>query len=141
MKVFVDASVVLAVLGSKSGGSSLILQLGEKRKLELVTSATVIEEVRRNAFKIGVSLASIERLAIKSKLFIIPAPTLKQVEKYETLVGQKDAHVVASAMSAKSNVITTLDRKHLLQESVKQKVRGLEVLTPGELLQHLVVTG
>lgn len=137
MKVFVDASVILAALGSKTGGSSLVLHLGAKEKLDLTTSQAVIEEIRRNTHKISVPWTNMERLIIKSRISVVPAPGHAQVEKYERIVGEKDAHVLASAIISKAQILITLDKKHILQAEVKQKAKNVELLTPGELLQCL----
>lgn len=136
MKVFVDASVILAALGSKTGGSSLVLRLGAKGKLDLTTSQAVVEEVRRNTRKISVPWTDTERLIIKSRISVVPAPGHLQVEKYERIVGEKDAHVLASAIASKAQILITLDKKHILQAEVKQKVKNVELLMPGELLQR-----
>lgn len=139
MRVFVDTSVILAALGSKTGGSSLVLALGKKSKLQLLTSSTVIEELRRNIPKINVPVSTAENLVVKSKIFLIPVPTIEEVEKYEKIAG-KDAHVLASATGSKAEVLITLDKKHLLKKEVKQKVKTIKILTPGELLQRLTST-
>lgn len=137
MKVFVDASVILAALGSKTGGSLQVLHLGAKGKLDLTTSQAVIEEIRRNTHKISVPWTNMERLIIKSRISVVPAPGQAQVGKYERIVGEKDAHVLASAITSKAQILITLDKKHILQAEVKQKVKNVELLAPGELLQRL----
>lgn len=137
MKVFVDASVILAALGSKTGGSSLVLELGRRRGLDLVTSQGVIEEVRRNCPKIGVSWTTAEPIITRNRISVIGVPSVREVEKYGKTVGEKDAHVIASAVSSNSKIVITLDRKHLLHKDVKQKLKSIKLLTPGELLQLL----
>lgn len=133
MVVFIDASVILAALGSKSGGSSQILKLMREKKLDGIISLAVIEEVSRNASKIKVTDTMVSRLISASSFKVISAPTSEEVEKYLDVTAAKDAHVVASAIKSKAEVIITLDKRHLLSK----KIRGLDILTPGEFLQNL----
>ena len=133
MLAFIDASVILAALGSKSGGSSQVLKLVRKRKIDGVTSQAVVEEVFRNANKIKITESEVSRLISSSSLKVIPAPISEEVEKYLSVTVEKDAHVVASAIKSKANIIITLDKKHLLSKSIK----GIDVVSPGEFLQKL----
>lgn len=138
MKIFVDASVFLAAAASKSGGSALVLQLGKAKRLQLVTSQTVMEEVVRNAPKLHVSQEVIDTYIVASNTVIVPAPRDEEVEKHVLIIGEKDAHVVAAAFASKSHVIVTLDKKHLLSEKVKSQLRGLRLVNPEELLRKVV---
>ena len=133
MLAFIDASVILAALGSKSGGSSQVLKLVRKRKIDGVTSQAVVEEVFRNANKIKITESEVSRLISSSSLKVIPAPISEEVEKYLSVTVEKDAHVVASAIKSKANIIITLDKKHLLSKRIK----GIHVVSPGEFLQKL----
>ena len=133
MLAFIDASVILAALGSKSGGSSQILKLIRESKLDGITSQAVVEEVFRNVYKIKIAESKVSRLISISSIKVIPAPTSEEVEKYLNITAAKDAHVVASAIKSKANVVITLDKKHLLSKRIK----GLSVLTPGEFLKNL----
>ena len=133
MLAFIDASVILAALGSKSGGSSQILKLIRKNKLDGITSQAIVEEVSRNTYKIKIVESEVSRLISISSLKVIPAPTSEEVEKYLDVTAAKDAHAVASAIKSKANVVITLDKKHLLSK----KIKGLGILTPGEFLKIL----
>ncbi len=133
MLAFIDASVVLAALGSKSGGSSKILKLIREKKLDGIISQAVLEEVSRNASKIKATDIEVSRLISTSSLKVISAPTSEEVEKYLDVTVAKDAHVVASAIKSKANVVITLDKKHLLSKRIK----GLDILTPGEFLKKI----
>src|SRR3989344_9373275 len=133
MLAFIDASVILAALGSKSGGSSQILKLIRESKLDGITSQAVVEEVFRNVYKIKIAESKVSRLISISSIKVIPAPTSEEVEKYLDVTAAKDVHIVASAIKSKANVVITLDKKHLLSKRIK----GLSVLTPVEFLKNL----
>lgn len=130
MSAFIDASVILAALGSQSGGSAWVLKLIRKRKLKAVTSQAVVEEVFNNIHKIGVSEAKTAQFILTSQIKLVPAPESVDVERYFGRVADKDAHVIASAVKSGAETIITLDKKHLLSA----KIKGLEIITPGEFL-------
>lgn len=136
MKILIDASVILAALGSKTGGSMVVLKLVKKGKLQAVVSETIIEEVIRNAAKTNSSPEDIDHFILSHQLKIFPAPVSENVDKYIEQTGEKDAHVVASAIESKVDLIVTLDKKHLL--SGKLKLKSPEIIPPGELLKRLV---
>lgn len=138
MKVFIDASVILAALGSASGGSAVILKLTQKEKLKGVISQAIIEEVKRNAANLNRKAEDVERIILKSRLEIVEASSLEAEQKYAKLAG-KDAHVVASAVQAKADILLTLDKKHLLNEDVKGRLKNLGIMAPGELIKKLPV--
>ena len=133
MIAFIDASVILAALGSKSGGSSQVLKLIKKRKIEGITSQAVVEEVLRNAYKIKITDSEVASLVSSSLLKVISAPESSEVEKYFDDTVAKDAHIVASAIKSKAEIIITLDKKHLLSK----KIRGSVIVSPGEFLKNL----
>ena len=136
MRIFIDASVILAALGSKSGGSALILKLIQKGNFNGIISEEIIEEVQRNAVKIGIKPEKAEEIIILSRIIIIPAPDSDEVEKFEGFVPDEDRHVIASAKKSKAKIVATLDRR--LINKAKQKFKNIEFLTPGEILQRFV---
>lgn len=136
MKILLDASVILAALGSKTGGSMVVLKLAKEEKLQAVVSATIIEEVMRNATKTNSSAADVDRLIVSHKLKVVSAPAPENVDKYIGQTGQKDAHAIASAIESKADLVITLDKKHLL--SGKLKLKSLKIIPPAELLKRLV---
>lgn len=133
MIAFIDASVILAALGSKSGGSNLILKLIRQKKIIGITSQAVLEEVLRNAYKIKVTDREVSCVVSDSLIKVISAPTSAEVEKYISYTAVKDAHVLAAAKKSAAEVVITLDKKHLLSK----KIKGLSILTPGEFLKNL----
>ena len=133
MKVFIDASVILAALGSVTGGSSEILKLIKKGIVVGITSGAVLEEVLRNSGKIKVFEGEVIKFISGSSLQVLPAPASEDVEKYFSDVAGKDAHIVAAAINCGADIVITLDKKHLLPV----KIRGLNILTQGEFLKNL----
>lgn len=136
MRILLDASVILAALGSKTGGSMVVLKLAREGKLQAVVSETIIEEVKRNVAKTNSSSENLDELIISHNIEIFSPPRTENVDKYIEQTGEKDAHVVASAVELKVDLIITLDKKHLL--SGKIKLKSPKIIPPGELLKRLV---
>ena len=67
---------------------------------------------------------------------VVEDPESVLVREVESYVVPKDAPVVAAALAAQADYLVTLDRKHLLKESVRQR-SGLNILTPGDFLKEL----
>ena len=137
MKVFFDASVLLAGAKSKSGGSRVILQLAEKGKIDALTSRIVLEEVKRNLKKKFSQAASVScaRWLKATKPGVINVGE-KEIRKYLGFVAAKDAHVLAAAKKGKAGFLVTLDKSHLLKLKAHPKI-PFQILTPRELIKQL----
>ena len=63
-----------------------------------------------------------------------PASQVQQAAEYTAL---KDAPVVAAALAAQADYLTTWDRKHLIEEPLVALRSGLEIVTPDKLVELL----
>ncbi|MCH7640844.1 putative toxin-antitoxin system toxin component, PIN family [Patescibacteria group bacterium] len=138
MKVFFDASVILAGLMSKTGGSAVLLRLSEKGKLKTATSRLVLEEVKRNIKK---KLSKRQLIVFaewlkKAKPQVV-AVSQNEIKKYKEIVASKDAHVIAGAVKTKVKYLVTLDKKHLLKINQEKTSLSFKILTPGDLINLL----
>jgi len=52
----------------------------------------------------------------------------------QILINKKDAHVLAPAITGKSDFLLTLDRKHFMTPNFKMANFDCIILTPGEIL-------
>lgn len=135
--LFTDASVLIAAAASPSGGSSAILELGRRKKVRLIASKLVLVEAERNIrdkLPEDVLLRFYEQLA-SIPVRLVRSATEAEIAKAEQIVATKDAHVVAAAGKARVDVLLTLDRKHLLVDSVRASVPFL-IETPGDFLKR-----
>ncbi len=138
-RVFIDTSVLFAAVLSATGGSRLILKLGEAGVLRLVVSRQVLREadgVLRQKAPDAVALFGL--LLDQAGVQIgRPAPRA-QVEELRERVGHPgDARIVADAMRAKVDYLVTLDKKHLLGNTALSRHLSFPVGTSGDLLALL----
>jgi putative PIN family toxin of toxin-antitoxin system len=110
-----DASVLFAALYSPTGSARDLLRLAMEGKVSLVISQNILEEVERNILKKAPQASPLyQALLTTLDLEIVAAPTQEAVDKAAEFVAEKDAHVIAAAIEAKPDWLTTYDQKHLL---------------------------
>lgn len=137
MRVFFDASVIIASLLSSTGGSSKLFEFVKKDKFVGITSQTALEEVLDKTEKIKKSKEEIEDFVVKSGLIVRKSITFKEVIPYQGLVDIEDAHLIAGAVLTKSSHLVSLDKKHLLRKDIQKKFLPLSIVSPKELLQEI----
>ncbi len=137
MKTLFNASVVLSGLRSNTGASHELLMLVRKGKLQGKISEIIFGEIIKNAYKLDLQPEVVKKQTEEIyKEAILEAPMKSSVEVFRHIVLDfGDAHVLASAVDEKCEVLVTLDKKHLLV--LKGKVENLEILSPSELLEKL----
>ena len=133
--VFFNASVVLAALRSKSGGSAKLINWGSQGRINGVISEIVLDEIRRHLSKIKVSRRHLRNCLLAFNK-IYPAPGLKSVDKLsKTVADPGDAHLLASCQDIKADYLVSLDKKHIL--SLKTRVKRPRIVNPKELIERL----
>ncbi|MBI2326980.1 putative toxin-antitoxin system toxin component, PIN family [Candidatus Curtissbacteria bacterium] len=139
MRVFFDASVIIAALLSKTGGSSLLFKYITVQKIIGITSQTVIEEIQEEDkfTKIKKTKKQIEQFVAESGLVVRKPITTDEIDPYTGMVDMEDAHLVAGANLTRCKYLVTLDKKHLLRPDIQKKFLPLKILSPKELLQEI----
>ena len=136
MKVFFNASVILAGARSPGGASGELLKRVKHREIAGVISELIVEEAIRHADRAGVGKVKMEKIAVETFSLVASAPEVGRVKNYQDKVlDPDDAHVLASAVSEKCEILVSLDKKHLLV--LGGKIKGLKILLPGQLLLRL----
>lgn len=140
MKVFFDASVIIAAMLSSTGGSALLFQYIKLGEITGITSQTVIDEVieKDKAKKLKRSKQDIERFISQSGLLVRKRVTPSEIVTYQDSVDIKDAHLIAGARLTKCAYLVSLDKKHLLKAEIKEKFLPLRIVSPKELLEEIV---
>lgn len=132
-----NASVVLSGMYSPSGGSAKLLEWTKKRKIQGIISETIKDEVLRRSYKLDIELQEAENICDEIFKKEVSSPSLSSIKKFEKIVSDYgDTHVLATAKETKSDYLVSLDKKHIL--SLKEKVKWVKVVSPGELIQNLV---
>lgn len=140
VKLFLDASVLIASVKSPSGGSALVLQVCQGQKFQAVSTRKVLLEAQRN-IKNKFSddeLVSFYHEIAGLNLEIIEPATTEEITQCSQVIAPKDAHVLAAAIKSKASFLITLDRKHFMTSVLEKSELPISILTPGEFLQHLI---
>lgn len=142
LRLFLDASVIIAGIASLTGASGIILSLCEAGQVQAVVSEAVLDECQRNIQrKLPEMMPRFQRVMKALKLEVVPYPPLEQVRRCERIIHRKDAHILAAAMEARPDYLITLDATHFLKDlSVGQK-SGLKIVLPGDFLGEVIKAG
>ena len=137
IRAFVDASVLFAASYSPTGASRELLRLAFHGEVELVTSDDVLEEARRNlAAKLPDTLDLFQQI-VELIPFEIVTPTPEEVQEAATYTEHKDAPIVAAAIKAQVDYLTSLDKRHLVGVPEVAQGSGLKIVLPQELLEAI----
>lgn len=137
IKIFFDASVIIAALLSASGGSAKLSRLVKDKTIIGVTSQTVLDEVKKHQRKIKRSEKEIDRLIIDNSFLVSERIKKSETGKYVGRIDQNDAHLIAGANLTHCEYLTTLDKKHLLKKEIINQFKPLIILSPKDLLQKI----
>jgi putative PIN family toxin of toxin-antitoxin system len=136
VKVFFNASVIIAGLHSPKGGSGKLLNWVDQEKIKGLISEIVFYEVFKHTGKTGLNEERCRKKVLK--IFdknILSAPR-KISTKFRTIVKDEgDIHLLESSKSCKIDYLVSLDKKHIL--SLQEKVKDFEIVSPGELILKL----
>ena len=137
MRVFVDASVLFSAVISLTGASRELLRYAVTGDVILVVSPYVLAEVEANlAKKAPVNAPRFEQIkTIVSFEMVQPDQAAVQAAARYTV--QKDAPVVASAITGNCDYLTTYDRRHLINPPEVSTESGLIIVTPDHILHAI----
>lgn len=135
IRVFFNASVVLAGLRSPKGASGVLLSWIKQQKITGVISEIVWSEVLRNAPHLGLSHEE-TKLCMEKYFLIINAPEQKKFIPYEKIViDTGDIHLFVSTEDTKSDYLVSLDKKHVLL--LQSTITKFRIISPGELVIYM----
>jgi len=139
MRVFLDASVMVAATLSSKGGSFRVVNEAAFYGHQLFTSRYAYRETEETiAEKRPESL--INFIGMAQFIILIEEPPLKLVKEMGKVIDIKDAPIVAAAVNEKVEILLTLDRKHFLENiQLKKKFSDLKIITPGEFIQNYLI--
>jgi predicted nucleic acid-binding protein len=134
-RVFLDTSVLFAAILSETGGSRLILKLGEAGSIQIIVAPRVLQEaegvLKRKAPQHKGRFAL---LLDRANVTVGPAPTADALAQVSAVVDYApDACVMAEALAASSDYLVSLDRQHLAGNP-RAGVMPFPIGTPGDFL-------
>lgn len=134
IRVFFNASVILAGLRSPKGASGILLSWVKQQKITGVISEIVWSEVLRNTHNVGLSQENTKQWMEKHFL-INTAPEQKKFIPYEKIViDTGDIHLFVSTEDIKCDYLVSLDKKHVLV--LQKQITLFRIVSPGELIKE-----
>lgn len=131
IRVFLDASVLFSAAYSQTGSARDLLLLAVSGSVQLVVSRFVLNEVEKNLTgKAPDKLDAYRALTEALDFELVPEPTRDELLQAAEYTALKDAPVVAAAIKAAADYLTTYDRKHLIDPSAVAERSGLRIVTP-----------
>ena len=135
IRAFVDTSVLFAASHSPTGASRELIRLAFQGEVQLVISDDVLEEARRNlGAKLPDALDLFQQI-VDLLPFEIVTPTPEEVREAAKYTANKDAPIVAAAIRAQVDYLTSLDQRHLVGVPEVAQGSGLNIVRPHELLE------
>lgn len=140
MRVFFDASIIIAALLSETEGSAQLFKFIKAGTITVITSQTVIEEILEEdkPKKLKRSKEQLIGFVQKSQLIIRRSVTSAEIEPYKNLIDTEDAHLVAGANLTKCKYLVSLDKKHVIRSDIEKRFLPLKIVSPKELLEEIV---
>ena len=137
--LFFDAACLIAAAGSPTGGSSFLLSVCSRGFLSAVVSQPVLLEAERNIIDhFGPeAITRYERILATVQIRLVSTPIRSRIQLYESIAGEKDAHVVAAAILAEADYLITLDKR--LAAQVNQAELPMRALSPGEFIKTILI--
>lgn len=136
MRLFLDASVLLAASGSARGASREVFRLAPWNDWTLVATPYVVEEVLRNLHVLPLA-ASADWVRLRTGLVI--QDDVLTIDRPSVFAAAKDRPVLFSAL-AWADALLTLDREDFAT-LLGSAFYGLPVVTPGTFLERERATG
>jgi predicted nucleic acid-binding protein len=131
VRLFLDASVLLAAAGSSTGASREIFSYASEQNWSLVSSPYALNEVLRNLAKLPGN-ATTDWLRLRLQLVVVD--DVVSLDKPVVFAASKDRPILFTAL-AWSTVLLTLDKADFA-DVLGGRFYGLDVLLPYDLLER-----
>jgi predicted nucleic acid-binding protein len=136
-RVFFDASSLFVAANSPEVGSAFLISVCSRGFLQAVASPDVLLEAERNIDEKDRPGASRRyRELIATTRFLMASAPKEHVVRQCAGVFIEDAHVIAAALSVRSDYIITLDQR--FERRVMAAALGVTALSPKAFLQTIL---
>lgn len=138
-KVFVDSNVWFSAFYKKESISGKLLKICQEKKITVVISELVLEEVVRNIKrKIPQALGSVKVFLSHYPLVIVKNPLLNQLKKGVKLAKLHDRPILLASLNYHCDFFITGNKKDFNIKKIKTKYK-LIVLNPREFFDYLTI--
>jgi predicted nucleic acid-binding protein len=133
--LFFDSSCLIAAAGSPTGGSSLLLAICARGFLKGAVSHAVLAEAEGNILSNlqPAALIRYRQEILRIPLVVAPVPSPSERRTVAPITGEKDAHVLASAVHVDVQYLITLD-KRLAHRINQEEELSIHSLSPGDFI-------
>jgi uncharacterized protein len=136
-RVFLDSNVIFSGLHSPGGAPGAVLKLMLDRKIKVVISRQILEEVVRTfKKKLPAALPALNRFFLNSPLEVVGDPSPDEFLRLAETLKEGDASILAAAVAANPDFFVTGDCHFLDNPQLKRK-SGLVICTPAQLLEGM----
>jgi predicted nucleic acid-binding protein len=135
IKAFLDSSAIIAGLASKTGGSHKILMMAEYQIIIPLISEVVVQETLNNIKKKMPQQYSLFYTLFQKLPFKLVDPAENDFKRALTLINEKDAPILAAAITGKAEWLLSLDR-HFFEPEIAP-LAGMNIGTPGDFIQKV----
>src|SRR3989344_6285283 len=133
--IFVDTNVLFSGVYKDNTSPGEILNLHRDKKIQIVVSQQVLDEVVRNIKrKYSIGLPKLIKFLTTHPPVVQPDPSLPQIKKWLSVINFVDAPILAAAVKAKPKYFVTGDKAHF-PPKVAQASR-LTILSPKEFIDQ-----
>jgi predicted nucleic acid-binding protein len=66
---------------------------------------------------------------------VINTPSVESIRKWEKVINKKDAHIIASAVTAQVDYIVTLDKNDFSSPLLRKAIEPIKIVQPIELVR------
>ncbi|RMF35948.1 MAG: PIN domain-containing protein [Chloroflexi bacterium] len=138
LRVFVDASVLVAGAGSRTGASRAVLVMAEIGLYRLVVCRQVLDEAERNLQKkLPAALPIFAQLMEAIAPEVAPDPSQEEVIRWQSVIEAKDAPILAAAVIAAPDWLLTLDVKDFINPTRVAEESGLRIAVPADFVRAI----
>jgi len=125
-------------MASPQGGSGFLLQAAKQKKIILIATPLIINEVNRHLTKLKLQSKQLKTLLNDQVIRLVKDPDETTITRCRRLTADPDdAHVLAGAILANANFLLSLDKKHVLTKRVKKHLLPIRIFSPKQFWQAL----
>ncbi len=136
IKVFLDSNIYYAAAVSRSGGSSVVLELTKSKRIAIYATKIILREAERNIRlkePVSTRLRFYDLLKDSKPKFVKINQKLAE-KRFSQVINRKDTYVLEGARIAKVKYLVTLDRKHFMSRKMKKETFSFQIITPGKFI-------